>query len=251
MNTNDMTLIDSGIEIGIDDGVIDMPFTDYAGMIRRTIRRIGQKPHHDHDNTASVESRWMAVQTKKGFEWILMNCFGGEHDSVLYTLVMNRKYPPSGIPELIRMTMKDADEDEDTTYRFYAFDSRRGLLRWLLNEEEEYIVARFRRQKARKLRSDDQNAWLWGGIYPLLLEGLLDAGWEFTRVEQVHEYFKALLTGETVVNRHTGEIVKFPGSTAAMDTSTFYAYCEKLRDYAQEYLNMEIPDPNRNWREQC
>ncbi|MDR1332781.1 MAG: hypothetical protein LBK07_11845 [Tannerella sp.] len=235
-----MILTDSGIEICVDDSVIDMPFTCNTGMIRRTIRQISRKRCHDHDNTVSVESRWMAVQTKKGFEWILMNYFGGEHDSVLYTLVMNRKYPPSSIPKLIRMTLEDADED--TAYRFYAFDSRRGLLRWLLNEE---CVNSIRKQKTRKQRSDDQNAWLWGGIYPMLLKGLLDAGWEFTRVEQVHEYFKALLTGETVVNKHTGEIVKFPSSTAAMDTATFYAYCEKLRDYAQEYLNMEIPDPNR------
>ena len=33
-----------------------------------------------------------------------------------------------------------------------------------------------------------------------------------------------------------------------MDTVTFSTYCEKLRDYAKEYLNILIPDPDPNWR---
>jgi hypothetical protein len=33
-----------------------------------------------------------------------------------------------------------------------------------------------------------------------------------------------------------------------MDTLTFSTYCEKLREYASEYLNVEIPDPDPNWR---
>ena len=74
------------------------------------------------------------------------------------------------------------------------------------------------------------------------------AGWEFTSVEQVHEFFKAQMTKDKVVNKHTGEIIEFPGSTATMDTLTFSTYCEKLREYALEYLNIEIPDPDPNWR---
>lgn len=100
----------------------------------------------------------------------------------------------------------------------------------------------------RKPRSMDQNGWLFGCIYPLLLDGLLNEGWEFTSVEQVHEFFKSQMTADKVVNKHTGEIIEFPGSTASMDTLTFSTYCEKLREYAKEYLNMEIPDPDPNWR---
>ena len=76
-------------------------------------------------------------------------------------------------------------------------------------------------KKVRKPRSNDQNGWLWGCIYPMLLDGLLNAGWEFTSVEQVHEFFKAQMTKDKVVNKHTGEIIEFPGSTATMDTLTF------------------------------
>jgi hypothetical protein len=103
--------------------------------------------------------------------------------------------------------------------------------------------------KVRKPRTNDQNGWLWGCIYPMLLDGLLDAGWEFTDTEQVHEYFKSRLTGVEVVNKHTGEIVRFPESTARMDTVTFSTYCEKLREYGSEYLGIDIPDPDRYWKQ--
>lgn len=102
-------------------------------------------------------------------------------------------------------------------------------------------------KKVRKPRSNDQNKWLWGCIYPMLLEALVDAGWEFVSVEQVHEFFKARVTTQDVVNRDTGEIVSFPQSTAEMSTVQFMTYCEKLREYGREYLNVEIPDPDKNW----
>lgn len=109
-------------------------------------------------------------------------------------------------------------------------------------------IYRIEVRKVRKPRSNDQNGWLWGCIYPMLLEALNDAGWEFVSIEQVHEFFKSQMTADKVVNRHTGEIIEFPGSTATMDTVTFSTYCEKLREYAKEYLNVDIPDPNRYWR---
>ena len=103
-------------------------------------------------------------------------------------------------------------------------------------------------KKVRKPRSNDQNGWLWGCIYPMPLDALNDAGWEFVDVEQVHEFFKAQMTADKVVNRETGEIVEFPTSTARMSTVAFSTYCERLREYAREYLNVEIPDPDKYWR---
>ena len=100
----------------------------------------------------------------------------------------------------------------------------------------------------RPKRSLDQNGWLFGCIYPMLLDALIDAGYEFVSVEQVHEFFKMLFTSEKIVNKHTGEIITIPQSTAYMDTLTFATYCEKLREYALEYLNVPIPDPDPNWR---
>ena len=109
-------------------------------------------------------------------------------------------------------------------------------------------IYRLEVRRVRKPRSKDQNGWLWGCIYPMLMDALLDAGWDFVSVAQVHEFFKAQMTSDKVVNKHTGEIIEFPGSTATMDTLTFSTYCEKLREYAREYLNTEIPDPDKYWK---
>lgn len=99
-------------------------------------------------------------------------------------------------------------------------------------------ISPFRRQ-----RSIRQNEYLWGVVYPAMLYGLLDAGWEFTSTEQVHEFFKAQIGGDKVVNRDTGEIIELPKSTAQMSTVQFSSYIEQLRQYANEYLNIEIPPP--------
>ena len=103
--------------------------------------------------------------------------------------------------------------------------------------------------RVRRRRTLDQNGWLWGCIYPMLLDALIEQGWEFTSCEEVHEYFKSLMTSKSVVNRHTAEVVTFPGSTAAMDTVTFGSYCERLREYGSEYLGIDIPDPDRYWKD--
>lgn len=102
--------------------------------------------------------------------------------------------------------------------------------------------------KQRRGRTLNQNDWLWGCVYPILLDGLLDAGWEFTSVEQVHEFFKKQMAQDKVVNYSTGEIVEIPRSTATMDTQQFSMYIDALRDYAEEFLNVTIPEPNKDWR---
>ena len=102
--------------------------------------------------------------------------------------------------------------------------------------------------KQRRGRTLNQNDWLWGCVYPILLDGLLDAGWEFTSVEQVHEFFKKQMAQDKVVNYSTGEIVEIPRSTATMDTQQFSMYIEALREYAEEFLNVTIPEPDKNWR---
>lgn len=100
----------------------------------------------------------------------------------------------------------------------------------------------------KKKRTIDQNEWLWSCIYPMLHYGLIQAGWEFTTVEQVHEFFKKLYAREKVINRETEEIIELPRSTSAMTTMEFSTYCDCLRDYAQEYLSITIPEPDPDWK---
>ena len=94
-----------------------------------------------------------------------------------------------------------------------------------------------------KRRTNPQNRWLWGQIYPMILDGLNAAGWEFTSTEEVHAAMGAMFLGKDVVNIRTGETVHLARSTRELNTEEFTMYCETLRDFAREYLNVEIPDP--------
>lgn len=96
----------------------------------------------------------------------------------------------------------------------------------------------------RKTRSTQQNAYLWGIVYPAVLFGLQDAGWEIIDEEQVHEYCKQAFAAREVINKDTGEVLSLPSSTASMQTAEFNAYVDKIKAFALEYLNITIPEPN-------
>ena len=96
----------------------------------------------------------------------------------------------------------------------------------------------------RKTRSNQQNAYLWGIVYPAVLFGLQDAGWEITNEEQVHEYCKQAFAAREVINKDTGEVISLPNSTARMQTAEFNVYVDKIKAFALEYLNITIPEPN-------
>lgn len=96
----------------------------------------------------------------------------------------------------------------------------------------------------RKTRSTQQNAYLWGIVYPAVLFGLQDAGWEIIDEEQVHEYCKQAFAAREVINKDTGEVISLPNSTARMQTAEFNVYVDKIKAFALEYLNITIPEPN-------
>lgn len=96
----------------------------------------------------------------------------------------------------------------------------------------------------RKTRSNQQNAYLWGIVYPAVLFGLQDAGWEITNEEQVHEYCKQAFAAREVINKDTGEVLSLPNSTARMQTAEFNVYVDKIKAFALEYLNITIPEPH-------
>lgn len=96
----------------------------------------------------------------------------------------------------------------------------------------------------RKTRTNQQNAYLWGIVYPAVLFGLQDAGWEIIDEEQVHEYCKQAFAAREVINKDTGEVLILPSSTAQMQTAEFNVYVENIKAFAFEYLNITIPEPN-------
>lgn len=102
-------------------------------------------------------------------------------------------------------------------------------------------------EKARKKKSNPQLGWLYGQIYPHVLQGLIDAGYdEFTNLDQVDAKCKEMFARQEIVNKYTGEIMSIPALKRDMTTVEFSTFVDEIRDWSREYLNVEIPDPETN-----
>ena len=105
--------------------------------------------------------------------------------------------------------------------------------------EREVIV---RIERARATRSLNQNAWYWAGII-----GTLSEHTGFTP-DEMHEVLKAkFLPKKLAVTDANGEIhgeFVIGGTTTRLDKLEFGEYCEAIRRWAAEDLNVNIPDPS-------
>lgn len=93
----------------------------------------------------------------------------------------------------------------------------------------------------RAARSIKANAWYWGGI--------IHAISEFTGYtpDEVHEWAKAkFIPKKLAICNGNGEVVDeyvLGGSTRKMNTVEFSEYCESIRRWAAETLDLYIEDP--------
>ena len=99
--------------------------------------------------------------------------------------------------------------------------------------------------KYRKQKSNPQLGYLFACVYPFVLKALDDAGWEFTSIDEVDEYCKSMFSSKEILNRNTGEIMDIPGLKRDMTTTEIMTYVDAIRDWASEYLNVYIPEPEQ------
>ena len=104
-------------------------------------------------------------------------------------------------------------------------------------------------EKWRNKASYSQFAWLYGCIYPLTLIALNDAGYEFTTIDEVDNFWKMLFANKELLIRETGQIITVPLSKSEFKTIDHMAYCSNIRNFCEEYLNTYIPEPDPNWKE--
>lgn len=93
-------------------------------------------------------------------------------------------------------------------------------------------------------RSLAQNRFYWGLVIPMIQKGFYDMGTEIGK-EEVHEFLKVRFNYNEVINKGTGEYVYVPKSTAGLNKEEFAEYIEKIQRFASEFLNVVIPDPNK------
>jgi len=70
--------------------------------------------------------------------------------------------------------------------------------------------------------------------------------------ESVHEFLKREVNAEHVqmVNKSTGEVYEswIGGSTAGMNVGDYFAFVERARAWAGQFLGLSIPDPDPDWK---
>lgn len=95
---------------------------------------------------------------------------------------------------------------------------------------------------AKRGRTLTQNAYLWGVVYPAVLEGLEDRWGESMTIDDVHAWMKARFLSEPVVNRLTGEVVgERPGSSGRLSVDQFCQYLDKVIRWARDELGVIVP----------
>jgi len=99
-------------------------------------------------------------------------------------------------------------------------------------------------EKKRRKRSNEQNAYLWGCVYPLVKIGFFESYGEVFSIEEVHEILKMKFNSIDLINEDTGEVVVAPKSTTKNSKFEQEQYHEHIRNFAKEWFNIYIPLPN-------
>ena len=102
-------------------------------------------------------------------------------------------------------------------------------------------------KKIYKKRSNEQNAYLHGVVIPEVRNGLIYAGWNSAEIgtdTDVKNFLKSRFARKQVVNPDTGEVLEFIQPTSEMSTAEMTEFIEQVRQFASEYLGVDIPSPN-------
>lgn len=103
--------------------------------------------------------------------------------------------------------------------------------------------------KCRDQRSLKQNSYMWSTVYAYVAKGLEDAwGEKNITIDEAHMKCRELFLQIPHVDRRTGEVTYSIGSTAGLSKPEFSAYLDKIILWAADYLNVEIPAADPNWR---
>ena len=98
--------------------------------------------------------------------------------------------------------------------------------------------------KRKNKRSNDQNAYYWGVVVPIIQNCILDQWGEIVGIEYVHEFLKNNCNYIEVANEDTGEVLRRVKSTTENTTITQEDFHSKCRKLASDFFNTEIPLPN-------
>ena len=100
-------------------------------------------------------------------------------------------------------------------------------------------------RKFRHRRSDPQNRRYWGCIVAAFAKFIREQGDVLTELESsdmAHEILKLKFLKHTWTDEKTGEMVDYPGSSAALDTAAFAEFSESCEFFLAELFGYVIPE---------
>lgn len=105
-------------------------------------------------------------------------------------------------------------------------------------------------EEKKKRRTNQQNAYLWGVVYALALDGFIELGNNGLTKDDIHNYFKEkfLPAEKVMVVNSTGEVRLIQKDTKALSIDEMRLYIEKIAEWCATYLNLTIPLPNPTWQ---
>ena len=93
-------------------------------------------------------------------------------------------------------------------------------------------------------RSNNQNAFYWGVILPIVSELLQNSTGHFFSIEETHDVLKSNCNYKELISENTGEITKIPLSTTELTTIEFIEFMEKVEHFVFDYFSVTLPKPN-------
>lgn len=112
-----------------------------------------------------------------------------------------------------------------------------SLLRFI-GKDVEIIV-----RKKKKLRSTQANRYYWAGVLDTVRGRLVELGHDVSK-QDCHEFLKGRFHYKELIDEKSGECIKITQSTAGMTPIEFSEYIDKIKQFAAEVLDIQIPDAN-------
>ena len=100
--------------------------------------------------------------------------------------------------------------------------------------------------KAKKKRSNNQNAYYWGLLIPLTQNAIKTEWGEIWSKEKTHEFYKLHFNYVEKVNETTSEVIKIPKSTTDNTTTQQEEYHAQIREFLKDWFNVTAPLPNED-----
>jgi len=120
-------------------------------------------------------------------------------------------------------------------------------------KDEEVLAITIKRTNKRTIK---QNSYYWGVVITLILERFEDYGYTLRDLYKnappvkllktdIHDWLSVVFSREDIVDEETAEVKGVRKKrTSETDSEQFWEYIERVRYYAAEHLDLNIPDPD-------